>query len=76
MQPLEGFQTPTPSMPNIPTELINQVQPCNVLKTLITSITSQIDKATADKTLAPGQIELMKITRSSIEKQMAATNCS
>lgn len=69
----EGFQTP--AMPNIPTDLIQKMDSCNLLKTIQASLAAQIDKASKEVT-APGQIELMRITKASVEQQLAATNCS
>ncbi len=69
----EGFQTP--AMPNIPTDLIQKMDSCNLLKTIQASLAAQIDKASKEVT-APGQIELMRMTKASVEQQLAATNCS
>lgn len=72
----EGFQVPNVALPsNIPTAAIQeQMDPCKVLKSLHTSISEQIAKATESAT-APAQIELMRMTKGSIEQQLAATNC-
>jgi hypothetical protein len=72
----EGFQVDAATLPaNIPTEMIQQqMDPCKVLKSLHTSITEQIKKGEESAT-APAQIELMRMTKGSIEQQMAATNC-
>ena len=74
---LEGFQAATAAAAaaNIPTEVIAQtVDTCGMLKSLHSNLVTQIANGEGGK-IPPSQLELLKITKGSIEQQMAATNC-
>lgn len=72
---LEGFQAAAAAAANIPTEVIQQTtDTCGMLKSLHSNLVTQIANGEGGK-VPPAQIELLKITKGSIEQQMAATNC-
>jgi hypothetical protein len=73
---LEGFQAAAAAAANIPTEVLQQtMDPCAMLKSLHTNLITQIQNGEGGK-IPPSQLELLKISKGSIEQQMAATNCA
>lgn len=74
----EGFQTAagaTPTIPNIPEEAMKAMEPCTVMKNMIQNLDNQIAAAEAGTT-APGQLELLKLTRGSMQQQLEALKCT
>jgi len=65
----EGFQT----FPSSPT-LIGDPETCRIMKNILDSTNSQIEKAQAANDSS--QMKLMTVTKASIEEQYAALKCS
>lgn len=64
----EGFQTPA-----VPADLVGNTEACKMMKSVLGTVKKQLDDA--DVLNNPAQVQLLKVTQTSLEQQIAALAC-